>query len=258
MPAALNRCRASSIAAFSPDNTNWSGALWLAITTESPHSCDPLADPIDRCRHRTHRPVAVGRRLGHQRTTRARDQKRGLLAENAGGTQRADLAEAVSTDGDRRNAQRADHGEQAQAVRANPRLRPLGPGQFGRLLRTFVIRECRFRPDNLVQVAIGVQVLGASEFPTATTRARRAAGCQRPCRRTGCPDRGTAVRPDRLVAPNRNSPLGELNDAATSGLASCGRELRRAAARRFETLSATTARRCGCAASYADCVLRAM
>jgi len=38
IPAVPKRCAASAIAALSPESTTWLGALWLAITTESPHS----------------------------------------------------------------------------------------------------------------------------------------------------------------------------------------------------------------------------
>ena len=42
MPAALNRWAASVMEATSPESATWSGALWLATTTESPQSAISL------------------------------------------------------------------------------------------------------------------------------------------------------------------------------------------------------------------------
>src|SRR6516164_5245048 len=120
---------------------------------------------LDRCRHRTHRPVAAGRCLGHQHTTLACDPKGNLFAENTSGTEGADFAEAVSTDGDRCNAKATDQGQQTQAVRANGWLRPLRLCQLSLLQRTLVVGKCRLWPDNLVQVAIGVQMVSTRNFP---------------------------------------------------------------------------------------------
>ena len=146
------------------------GGVVVGDDHRKPPVRDQPADLLDGRRHRAHRAVGAGCRLRHQHTPRPRDPEGKLLAEDAGSAQGADLAEAVSADGNRRNAQSADHRQQAQAVRADARLRPLGFRQVGRLLRALVVGERRLRPDDLVQVSIGVQVLGAATFPRRQSR----------------------------------------------------------------------------------------
>ena len=146
------------------------GGVVVGDDHRKPPVRDQPADLLDGCRHRAHRAVGVRRRLGHQYTPRPRDPEGEVLAENTGGAQGADLTEAVSADGHGRNTQSADHRQQAQAVRADARLRPFGFRQLCRLQGALAVGERRLRPNDPVQVAIGVQVLGAATFPRRQCR----------------------------------------------------------------------------------------
>ena len=126
---------------------------------------DLFADSFDRRGHRAHGAVAVGRRLRHQRSASAGNQHRHFVTEHASGTQRGDLTEAVSTDGGRLDAERAQDGKEAEAVGSDARLSPLGPGQLCGLLGTVLVAESRPGPDHLMQVAVGIKVPGASALP---------------------------------------------------------------------------------------------
>jgi hypothetical protein len=61
------------------------GGVVVGDDHRKPPLRDQPADLLDACGHRTHRPAAAGRRLRHQRTTRACDPKGNLVAENTGG-----------------------------------------------------------------------------------------------------------------------------------------------------------------------------